>query len=76
MEEQCFSEADSYSASQEIARILTEPEVNCRVDRSTQLVPILSQINPVHTVPCYFALTPQALQNNFNITRVYYILIP
>jgi len=47
-------EANRQSASQEIPRLLWKPTVHYRVDNSPQLVPILSQILPVHTFPHYF----------------------
>jgi hypothetical protein len=49
------------SASQEVTRILCNPNVHYRVHKNPTLVPILSQINPIHTFPSYF------LKNYFNI---------
>jgi hypothetical protein len=46
-------EADSFAATQEIPRILRNLEVHYRVHKSPPLVPILSQIYPVHTTPSY-----------------------
>jgi hypothetical protein len=46
-------EANSDISSQEISRILWNPKVQYRVHNSPPLVPVLSQMNPVHTFPTY-----------------------
>jgi hypothetical protein len=46
-----YWEADVRSASQEIPRLLRNPEVNYRVHKSPLPAPNLSQMNPVHTIP-------------------------
>ena len=52
--EQSSWEANQFLTSQEITHILWNPEVHYRIHKCTPPVPILSQLDPVHTSTSYF----------------------
>jgi len=61
MEQSPSWEANRFSASKEIVRILWNPKIHCRVHKSRPPVPIISQINLVHAPTIHF------LKIHFNI---------
>jgi hypothetical protein len=80
-------EATNCEPTQELPRILWNPKVHYRVHNSPPLVPILSQINPIQTIPSYLSkihfnivhpLTPWSTQWSLSVwlSHQYPVCIP
>jgi hypothetical protein len=48
-------ETNIRSAAQEFRNILCNPNVHCPIHKSLPLVPVVNQINSVHTTPSYYS---------------------
>jgi hypothetical protein len=63
--------ANSHSASQENLQLLQNPKVHYCVHKSLLLVPILSEMHPIHTMPPYY---PKIHSNIIFPSFLYYLV--
>jgi hypothetical protein len=54
LEQNLISEDKSFSADEVISTILTDSEVHLHFHNSTPLDPVLTQMNPAHTLTVHF----------------------
>jgi len=72
MEQSPSWEVNRFAASQEIPRILWNPKVPYRIHKCPPPVPILSQLNPVHTSTSHFL----KIHLPFSLLRSYQSISP